>query len=277
MTTQDANSSNGSSGNTASFSFTNGRRYHNEPNCPYPLPNDLNEIDRLDLQHYAVQQVTHKRYHAPLDNPRRSLDIGAGTGVWLMEMATDFPECEFTGVDIAPLQPTTVLPSNCTFEIGNALEGLSHPDGYFDYVRHSLLVAAIPKDKWQPYVKECARLCASGGWVEMTEFNCKVQAGGPAMAKLSELLSVLDKLMHEAGLVDIKVSEFRLPLGSWGGAAGVLFKKDSRLLQTTLAPLYVKLHGMTLEETEKLIQESEDEMESRQAYATLRVFVGRKP
>jgi hypothetical protein len=38
-------------------------------------------------------------------------------------MAADFPECEFLGIDIAPLQPTTVLPQNCSFELVNVLEG----------------------------------------------------------------------------------------------------------------------------------------------------------
>jgi hypothetical protein len=39
-------------------------------------------------------------------------------------MAVDFPECEFLGIDISPLQPTTVLPQNCSFELVNVLEGL---------------------------------------------------------------------------------------------------------------------------------------------------------
>jgi uncharacterized membrane protein YccC len=41
----------------------------------------------------------------------------------LQEMATEFPECEFLGIDIVPLQPTTVLPRNCSFELANVLEG----------------------------------------------------------------------------------------------------------------------------------------------------------
>jgi hypothetical protein len=28
------------------FQYADGRRFHNEKNCPYPLPNDLTEIDR---------------------------------------------------------------------------------------------------------------------------------------------------------------------------------------------------------------------------------------
>jgi hypothetical protein len=42
----------------------------------------------------------------------------------LQEMAADFPECEFLGIDIVPLQPTTILPKNCSFELANVLEGL---------------------------------------------------------------------------------------------------------------------------------------------------------
>jgi hypothetical protein len=28
------------------FRYEEERRFHNEKNCPYPLPNDLSEIDR---------------------------------------------------------------------------------------------------------------------------------------------------------------------------------------------------------------------------------------
>jgi hypothetical protein len=31
---------------TRNFRYSEGRRFHNEKNCPYPLPNDLTEIDR---------------------------------------------------------------------------------------------------------------------------------------------------------------------------------------------------------------------------------------
>ena len=38
------------------------------------------------------------------------------------EMAAEHPEAEFTGLDIAPLQPTTILPANCRFEMRNVLD-----------------------------------------------------------------------------------------------------------------------------------------------------------
>jgi hypothetical protein len=48
-------------------------------------------------------------------------------------MAADFPECEFLGIDISPLQPTTVLPKNCSFELVNVLEGLYRKYGQCQY------------------------------------------------------------------------------------------------------------------------------------------------
>jgi ubiquinone/menaquinone biosynthesis C-methylase UbiE len=39
---------------------------------------------RLDLQHYAIQHICRKRYFAPLEEPRRIIDIGCGTGTWML-------------------------------------------------------------------------------------------------------------------------------------------------------------------------------------------------
>jgi hypothetical protein len=33
-------------GDANHFQYVEERRFHNEENCPYPLPNDLTEIDR---------------------------------------------------------------------------------------------------------------------------------------------------------------------------------------------------------------------------------------
>jgi uncharacterized membrane protein YccC len=38
-------------------------------------------------------------------------------------MAAEFPGCNFLGIDIVPLQPTIVLPGNCSFELVDVLEG----------------------------------------------------------------------------------------------------------------------------------------------------------
>jgi hypothetical protein len=41
-------------------------------------------ISRLDRQHYAIQHATGKRFFAPIEEPRRAIDIGTGTGTWML-------------------------------------------------------------------------------------------------------------------------------------------------------------------------------------------------
>lgn len=43
---------------------------------------------------------------APLVDPKMILDIGTGTGIWVMEMADLYPECTIIGTDLSPVQPT---------------------------------------------------------------------------------------------------------------------------------------------------------------------------
>ena len=43
---------------------------------------------------------------APIESPKRILDLGTGTGLWVMEMAEKFPKATVTGNDLSPIQPT---------------------------------------------------------------------------------------------------------------------------------------------------------------------------
>jgi methylase of polypeptide subunit release factors len=41
-------------------------------------------VSRLDLQHYAMQYITGKQFFAPITEPKRAVDIGTGTGIWML-------------------------------------------------------------------------------------------------------------------------------------------------------------------------------------------------
>jgi hypothetical protein len=169
--------------------------------------------------------------------------------------------------------------------------GIPKPDGWFDYVRHRFLVAAIPAPKWKTYIQECVRICASGGWVEIVETNAQISDGGPACQQLSiwgteaskargvdvNMVQNLDELMREAGLINVTKQTFVGPFGSWGGKVGELFAEDYRLLNSSLQPLLTKVLGVPKEEIERHCALMLEEFKTHKAYMNIYVYVGQKP
>ncbi|RKP06290.1 S-adenosyl-L-methionine-dependent methyltransferase [Thamnocephalis sphaerospora] len=280
----------GATKNAADFSYAEGRRYHGESESPYPLPNDMTEINRLDTQHYLLQNLTGKSYHAPIDNPKRVLDIGTGTGIWMREMSEKLPESEFLGLDIVPRPADVSFAQNCHFEAANILKGIPRPDNHFDFVFGRLLFTGIPEQSWAFYAKECARVCAPGGWVEMMELNARICDGGKfgdrfsdlmiaALAKrgvASETVDVIENYMQDAGLVDIRVEEFKMPLGNWGDRLGTLFWENAIMVAKGMIPMYVAALGIPADELRQELKEIDEGVQQHRAYVTVRVVCGRK-
>jgi tRNA G46 methylase TrmB len=62
----------------------------------------MEEINRLDFQHYMLRYAFRGNYAAPIRDPVSILDAGTGTGRWAIEMAQLFPRAEVVGVDVKP-------------------------------------------------------------------------------------------------------------------------------------------------------------------------------
>lgn len=52
------------------------------------MPNDEEEQDRMDIQHHICLLALKGRLYAapPLKNPQKILDLGTGTGIWVIDM-----------------------------------------------------------------------------------------------------------------------------------------------------------------------------------------------
>ncbi|KAJ0107682.1 hypothetical protein J7T55_010288 [Diaporthe amygdali] len=166
------------------FIQENGRTYHafnsgsKTPTVPleerpadqipeYLLPNDEIEQERLDLQHHTFKIFLDGKLHiAPLVYPRRVLDVGTGTGIWAIEMAQEYPGSTVIGTDLSPIQPAMV-PSNCSFEIGDAEEADWGFDEPFDYIHARAMVTCFKDGR--SIVQHIYDNLAPGGYFELQD------------------------------------------------------------------------------------------------------------
>ncbi|KAG9042826.1 hypothetical protein FS842_002060 [Serendipita sp. 407] len=82
---------------------------------------------------------------APVEGVKKAvLDLGCGTGAWMLAMAQEFPHATFLGVDLIPCpHPTSDIPQNCMFEIDDINKGLEHFEGQFDLVHARCITFGI--------------------------------------------------------------------------------------------------------------------------------------
>jgi hypothetical protein len=69
--------------------YERGLRYHAFQDGKYPFPNDENEQNRDDMKHAMIMELCEgKLYYAPIREAAPTiLDLGTGTGIWLIESA----------------------------------------------------------------------------------------------------------------------------------------------------------------------------------------------
>lgn len=143
------------------------------------------------------------------------LDIACGTGIWLMEMASEFPHAQFYGIDISVMYPTTIKPPNVHFLRGDVCENLPYPDAFFDYVHMGMvyncfssqdrkvfpaklnfLCSSPLSNLFQMLLKEIKRVMKPGAYFECRDVEPHIRNAGPyttEFVKPCKFLSVGDE------------------------------------------------------------------------------------
>ncbi|RKL31389.1 hypothetical protein BFJ72_g11023 [Fusarium proliferatum] len=200
-----------------------GRTYHSERgNAEY-------------CHHLLSLSLEGKLHLAPLkDDIQKVLDIGTGTGIWAIDFADEYPNAEVVGTDISPIQPDWV-PPNLKFEIEDCTQEWTYDPNSFDYVHMRYMYGSI--SDWSALFKEAFRVCKPGGWIESYEASPRMESDDGTVTetcainewgkffieggkKLNRTFEILDKDlqqkgMEEAGFVDVKVWDFKAPIGGW--------------------------------------------------------------
>jgi len=142
---------------------------------------------------------------------RRVLDVGCGTGGWLMETARAYPQIQqLVGVDIsstmvayARAQAEGSHPEErVQIETMDALRLLEFPAGTFDLVNQRLGVSWIRTWEWTKILREYQRVAQTDGIIRITE-GSRIESNSPAFTKIwglfRQALYNAGRFFHQSG------------------------------------------------------------------------------
>jgi len=262
---------------------TNKRRFRKD--VPYILPTDADEIDRLDFQHLIIRAALKSNYVAPINMPARILDVGCGSGQWSFDMCTQFPQSQVIGIDLEP--GTKTPPDNFMFTQANIINGLPFEANSFDFVHQRFLLTALPLNIWPQTLNEMARVTVPGGWVELIEGSEDIKPLGPAMQRMLTFLGrfaearglnttgnlprFLDSMLAQAGLEQVTMKTFDVPLGPWGGQIGDMMSTNLYNALKGMGAAIPALLGVPATDIEEILSHLRDEWE--QDHATYKYYI----
>lgn len=217
---------------------------------------------------------------------RRVLDIGCGTGNWLLELATAYPAIvQLVGVDISgemirfARQQTEEqhLSERVQFQEMDALRMLEFPDNTFDLVNVRFAISYLRTWDWPKFLTECSRVLQSGGILRLTEPDM-VESNSAALMKREELLrhaffkaghffeptnnavsSSLARLLKQYGFEQIQTRSYVLEFHS-DSVEGQNFSENMQHGFRTLLP-FMRKWGRVPENYEEIYHKAVQEMQ----------------
>lgn len=215
------------------YEWKYGRSYHSYQAGLYCFPNDDREQNRLDMLHHAFLLALDDRlFLSPIgENPSRILDVGAGTGIWAIDIADEYPSAVVRGYDLSPIQPKHV-PQNVEFFVDD-VEKEWYESTEYDFVHLRNLLGSIAN--WPRLVRQIYDNLKPGGWIELQGTLNQPYSEDESLSSDSPVVQLMNGLrqagrkrgrdmdpassfkrwIESAGFVDVQERRFSLPVGAW--------------------------------------------------------------
>jgi ubiquinone/menaquinone biosynthesis C-methylase UbiE len=241
---------------------TNPRREHPSTYFVQDRSN-VEELTRLQIQD---QMATTSMGGVLPEQPdptifQRVLDVGCGTGGWLIEAAKTYPSMSMlVGVDVSSRMieyaqaqaEARQVSDRVQFRAMDALRMLEFPTDYFHLVNQRFGASYLRTWDWPKLLQEFQRVTQPGGVIRVTESNMITESSSSAMTRLNQVFieafyaaghlftsdsngvtSQLARLLYQYGLQNVQtrahVLEFR-----GGTPEGQRFYEDTKLGETLL-------------------------------------------
>jgi len=155
------------------------------------------EVLRLTLQNTMITTAmggVFAEQHNP-DTFHDVLDVGCGTGGWILEAAQTYPEMHLVGIDISALMienasvqaKTQGTENRVEFHVMDALKKLEFPDNSFDFVNLRFGTSYVRTWDWPALLLEMQRVARPGGIIRITECEIGIQSTSQALMNLYEV------------------------------------------------------------------------------------------
>ncbi|HEX3640271.1 MAG TPA: class I SAM-dependent methyltransferase [Ktedonobacteraceae bacterium] len=235
---------------------------------------------------------------------RRVLDVGCGTGGWLIEAAQAYPMMLLVGIDISQrmIKYARAQAQACQvndrveFHVMDALRTLEFPVAFFDLVNVRFSMSYLRTWDWPKVLSELLRVTRLGGVVRVTDTEIILQSNSPALTQLYEmtqcalyraghlfaqestgLIDHLVRLLDQYGCQQVQtkahVMEYRA-----GTPEGRAYYEDMMLMFQTLCP-FIQKWGCASKDYEAIYQQALKEMSQPNFHGTWDVLTawGNKP
>lgn len=225
--------------------------------------------------------------HALKNRPlQHVLDIGAGPGGWVCDLAFAYQQTQVLGIDKSRVMVDYARAfarvqgfDNAQFRQMDAREPLAFADASFDLVHARLLSTWMPRSAWPAFLGECLRILRPSGILCLIEGECALTTS-PACEQLSlwclhalqqagysfspdgrhlGITAMLGHFLRTAGCQSVQHEAFGLDFSAGTRAHKVMF--DNHLaLMSLLEPFLLERKATTSAELAQVIQQATIEM-----------------